>query len=317
MNQSPLVSVIIPTYNRSLMLKRAVDSVLRQTYTNLECIVVDDASTDNTQSVLEHCVTADQRVRVFRNNSNLHASASRNIGIRNSKGEFIAFLDDDDEWLPQKLEKQLTLFRQSPAEIGLIYCWMDYMKADGQVLREHHPTLRGNIYKEVLVRNRIGGTPTWLIRAEAVKRCGPWNEELKIQNDDEYVLRLSRVCHVDCVPEVLVLVGTGNTSHISSPQGSDGIHRTIKSLETRLGLFEHEHSIYPKQSATLNALLGSLYGKIRNRRKSMFHFKRSLMLAPFSWEPYHMLLSLLKWQTQTAAGRLIHRKSLTQTETTK
>ena len=102
-----LISVVIPTYNRKHLLQKAIASVLNQTYSNFELIVVDDCSTDSTEHFMKSL--SDKRIRYIKHEKTKHASASRNTGIQLSKGEFIAFLDDDDRWLPTKLEKQLKL----------------------------------------------------------------------------------------------------------------------------------------------------------------------------------------------------------------
>ena len=146
----PLVSVIIPTRNRVEMLCRAVNSVLSQTFDNLECIVVDDESHDNTEKVINSF--EDDRLKYFRHEKNKGASAARNTGIRQSQGEFIAFLDDDDEWLDEKLEKQVNLLENLPSKYGMVYCWMDYYDNIGTIIHNHHPTLcsyplKGNLQK--------------------------------------------------------------------------------------------------------------------------------------------------------------------------
>src|SRR5512139_1572721 len=108
--KNPLVSVVIPTYNCGGLVERAVHSVLSQTYSDLEVIIVDDASTDDTGDRLKALQQVDHRVRYFRYDSNRGSQAARNTGIRLSKGKFLAFLDSDNEWLPGKLQRQITLF---------------------------------------------------------------------------------------------------------------------------------------------------------------------------------------------------------------
>ena len=115
-----LVSVIMPTYKRPDLLPRAVQSVLTQTHRNLELIIVDDNSPDSTPDVVRSLMQEDDRIRYIRNEVNLDAPESRNVAIRNAKGEFIAFLDDDDEWMPQKLELQLKLINRYSV-VGCLY----------------------------------------------------------------------------------------------------------------------------------------------------------------------------------------------------
>lgn len=105
MASGPLISVIIPTYRRALLLRSAIESVRKQTYSNIEILIVDDASDDNTGSVVASIV--DTRIRYLRHRVNRGVSAARNTGIREAKGTYIAFLDDDDEWREDKLAKQV------------------------------------------------------------------------------------------------------------------------------------------------------------------------------------------------------------------
>ena len=115
------VSVIIPTYNREKLVSRSIQSVLDQTYQDYEIIVVDDASIDNTEKVVKSF--NDVRIRFLRSNLNKGGSAARNMGIIAANGEYIAFLDSDDEWLPEKLEKQISILKNLKSlEWGGIYC---------------------------------------------------------------------------------------------------------------------------------------------------------------------------------------------------
>ena len=116
-----LVSVIIPCYNRSYVISRSILSVFRQTYLNLEIIIVDDASSDS--ETLSKLIGSynDPRLQLFRHHRNRYASVARNTGMKLAKGKFIAFLDSDDEWLPQKLEKQVALLNSLPQKKALIY----------------------------------------------------------------------------------------------------------------------------------------------------------------------------------------------------
>src|SRR5688572_16958601 len=113
------VSVIIPTHNRAQSVVTAIASVVRQTFQDLEIIVVDDASNDDTAEVLAQF--RDKRIKVIRHQTNRGGAAARNTGIRHSTFDYIAFLDDDDEWLPEKLAKQMAALLTSPPEVGCVY----------------------------------------------------------------------------------------------------------------------------------------------------------------------------------------------------
>ena len=145
MTYYPLVSCVLTTYNRSKILKRAITSVLNQTYTNIELIIIDDNSKDNTSDVVK--IINNKRIKYIRNTSNKGLSYNRNLGASLSKGEFVAFIDDDDEWFPLKIEKQLLIFERDKSDkLGLVYTWsiMTNSKKNIGILA---PNLTGEIFK--------------------------------------------------------------------------------------------------------------------------------------------------------------------------
>ena len=170
-----LISVIIPTFNRVDLLKNAINSVLTQTYSNIEIIVIDDNSNDKTESLIKNL--NDNRINYIKNKENLKAPLCRNIGINKSRGEFIAFLDDDDIWYPNKLEEQIKLFDNS--NVGLVYCITDLFFENYNLTYSTKPQKRGNIFNDILVNNYIGATPSVVVRKEALK-------SLKIKNNEYF-----------------------------------------------------------------------------------------------------------------------------------
>jgi len=125
MKNNPKVTVIIPTYNRAHLIQRSVNSVLNQSYKNLELLVIDDASTDSTEQRISEI--RDERLKYIRNKVNLGPSRSRNRGIEFSTGEIIAFQDSDDEWYRDKLEKQVDMLLKSPEDVAAVYCGMEFI----------------------------------------------------------------------------------------------------------------------------------------------------------------------------------------------
>ncbi len=118
-SNNPKVSVILPTYNRAHLIKRAIQSVLDQTYQNFEIIVVDDGSTDNTEEQVRSF--NNPKIRYIRYNENKGAAFARNAGIKASRGDYIAFQDSDDEWFPHKLQRQMEAFKNASPEVGVVY----------------------------------------------------------------------------------------------------------------------------------------------------------------------------------------------------
>ena len=267
----PTVSVILPTQNRAEMLKRAVKSVLAQTYQDLELMIVDDGSTDDTDEVIASF--QDPRIRVVRHQKARGASAARNTGVAHSYGELIAFLDDDDEWLPTKLEKQEPVLMQAPKTVGLVYCWMDYFKGD-KLIGEHHPELRGHVFSQVLDRQRLGGCPTLLVRREVVDDVGGFDESLPRGNDGDFIRRVCRHYEVDYVPEVLVKVHMGHSGRISGSSAQD-LHNAITGGKTKLRKFGWELKTLPEAHTNILLKLAVTYQALGNNRRALFYIWRA------------------------------------------
>ncbi len=126
----PLVSVVMPTYNAEAYILSAVESVLNQTVTNIELIIIDDHSTDGTRELLQSAARKDPRVQVLQNEENIGAAQSRNRAFQAVRGQYVALLDSDDLWRPEKLERQLALARETDADI--IYCSYEMIDEAGE-----------------------------------------------------------------------------------------------------------------------------------------------------------------------------------------
>ncbi|MCX8043072.1 MAG: glycosyltransferase [Desulfobacterota bacterium] len=198
---TPLVSVVIPTRNRCALVVRAVTSVLMQTHTDLECIVVDDASTDATKEAIMEI--RDPRLRYIRHESNRGASASRNQGIIQAQGSYIALLDDDDTWLPEKIEKQLGVFANASENVGLVYCGFNFVAAHSdKIIATAQPTKRGYVYAEMLA-SCILGSPTPLIKKESLLKVGLFDETLPGCQDWDLWIRIAKCYAFDFTPDIL------------------------------------------------------------------------------------------------------------------
>ncbi len=200
---TPSVSVILPTYNRACLVGRAIRSVLAQTAQNLELIVVDDGSRDDTTRVVHGF--NDIRIRYICHQANRGVSAARNTGICNSQGEYIAFLDSDDEWLPQKLERQLEVFAKSELpDLGIVVCGVESYQPDGtrQIVV---PTMRGHIYEQVIAGKVTPlVTPIFCVPRSIVDAGILFDETLPTHTDWDFLAKICRRNTVDLVAEPLV-----------------------------------------------------------------------------------------------------------------
>jgi glycosyltransferase involved in cell wall biosynthesis len=198
------ITAIITTHNRAAMLASAIKSVLNQTFKDFELLIVDDASEDKTEEVVKTFV--DNKIRYIKisTEDSKGGNYARNIGIKEAKAEFVAFLDDDDEWLPEKLEKQLDIFKKNE-KIGLVHAGLFYVSADNKILGECIFSGRGDLSKEILVSNIIiGPTSTMMIRKKDLEKAGLFDIKMPAHQDYDICIRLCQVCEVDFVKEPLV-----------------------------------------------------------------------------------------------------------------
>ena len=198
--ESPLVSVIVPTYNGARFLAQTIESVLAQTYPNLEVLVVDDGSTDATSSI---ATGYGSRVRYIQQ-ANAGTAAARNRGVAEARGDYIALLDHDDLWLPHKLERQMPTFASDPA-IGVVFARIEFFRTEtGEVTAHYFPGLE--LGPHDLLAHRILPIQTVVIRRRALEAVGPFDVDLRGTDDWDLGIRLSAQFRMVGVPETLAKV---------------------------------------------------------------------------------------------------------------
>lgn len=202
MNQAqPIVSVVIPVFNGEQFVEKAIESVQRQTVSDVEIIVIDDGSTDGTRQILEKLERLAGIIWFQQNHEG--PSRSRNKGIEASNGKYLALLDCDDIWLPEKLEEQLMIM-ESRSEVGVVHT--DYEVIDGNgVVQEH---IAARFSREHLTQAFAGShevlTSTILIRQDVLKSVGCLDPELYGSEDSDLIIRLYAATEFECVDRVLV-----------------------------------------------------------------------------------------------------------------
>jgi glycosyltransferase involved in cell wall biosynthesis len=181
------VSVVIPTRNRCARLLNAIASVRAQTGVDIEIIVVDDASSDNTPRALPALCREEPRLRYVRNECPLGGSGARNTGVALARGEFVAFLDDDDRFLPGKLEQQIAALREKPdAPAASCSFWLYFGERQSALRRLHAPRERG----ELLRANVLGGASVCMVRTESFRKVGGFDQRLPSCQDWDLWLKL-------------------------------------------------------------------------------------------------------------------------------
>jgi glycosyltransferase involved in cell wall biosynthesis len=228
-NDGPLVSAVICTYRRAHLVTRAIKSVQEQSYKNIEIIVVDDASPDNTREVISQI--NDSRIRYIRHQTNKGLPAARNTGIREAKGEYIAFLDDDDEWLPDKTAKQLNLTARFDAVVGMGLI-------DGKILSSRHGEEAVGL--DALRRGNKWGSCTLLARAD-VMRDVMFDESLRVGEDWDAFIRIAQKYRIGHVDEPLFIY------HQTEATGSRACERMLGEARTEVGSRLEERAVMLKK----------------------------------------------------------------------
>ena len=262
------VSVIIPTYNRAAMVRRAIDSALAQSYAAIEVIVVDDGSTDQTPQIV--AAVSDPRVRYLRRDENRGAQVARNAGIAAATGQYLAFLDSDDEWHQEKIARQAALLDRSPDDVGLVYCGIRRIDQDGRPTHDHKPRHRGNVFEDLLLHNVIGGMSVALIRASVFHTIGPFDERLRARQDLDMWLRIARHYRVDYVPEKLV------TYHVHRGRTSENKSSRLQGTLALMAKLRHDLAVRPKARAVHFFALARLYRQRNDRGRERRYLRRSL-----------------------------------------
>lgn len=242
--KNSLVSVIIPCYNYGQFLADTLNSVLKQSYTNWECIIVDDGSTDNTREVAEKYKNKDDRFKyVYQNNQAMNAA--RNTGIRAAKGEMIAFLDADDKWLPDKLGNQIEIFKTTDADV----VFSDYdLFDDHRTYPHNNPPFK----KELEIQDFIAANPCRssasgiMLKNEVIKRTGLFDVSLLGAEELDYWFRcaLNGFNFAYCPSKDVLL-------RMHKESGSRNLHKMyyyhVIVLEKQLKAIEDSHIVIPEK----------------------------------------------------------------------
>jgi glycosyltransferase involved in cell wall biosynthesis len=205
----PIVSVIIPSFNREKLILKAIDSVLNQTYQDFEILVIDDASTDNTEQVIKGL--GKENIQYFRMEKNGGQCIARNFGISKAKGKYVAFLDSDDEWLPEKLRLQVACFENGSEKLGCVYGYAyqkDVIKNETSLIEKGF--FRGDIYDKFL-EGFCPPTPSlFMVKKEAIQQVNGFDEKLITFVDLDIWLRLSQLFEFDYIEEPLIIKYVNN-----------------------------------------------------------------------------------------------------------
>lgn len=215
----PLVTVIMPAYNAERYLRNSLASIRDQTYQALEIIVIDDGSTDQTRRIAQEFAEMDSRVRIL-HQENSGVAAARNLGIRHAQGEWIAPLDADDIWHPNKIERQVRCAREAAKDVGLIYAWSIDIDEWGTVRGDKCVSIiSGWVLPTLMCHNFLGNASVPMIRHDCLEQVGLYETRYRALHaqgceDWDLYVRIAQRYQFKVVPEVLV--GYRKTSHSMS-----------------------------------------------------------------------------------------------------
>lgn len=292
-----LVSVIIPTYNREAVLPRAIRSVLSQDYTNIEVIVVDDCSTDGTQTVMSQF--NDPRIRLITHEQNRGAGATRNTGIQAAKGEIIAFQDSDDEWLDGKLTRQIEVLESAGSDCVCVYCTLINYGRDSYGLlggrravcvpdpQIEEKELNGDL-RDLLFLKSIVSTQTMVCWKKDLERVGGFDERLPNLIDWDIVIRLSEIGSFEFVNIPLV-----NT--YTQPDSISSVSRKLPFSQLRIinKLKRRDRKRFLTDPIIANRLarVGSWFGKIGQTSRGDILLRASLAANPTNMKTWFRFLA--------------------------
>jgi glycosyltransferase involved in cell wall biosynthesis len=199
-----LISVVIPAFNASAFIAESIGSACRQTHSDLDIVVVDDGSTDDTARIVQELAARDPRIRLIEA-GHRGVSAARNRGIAEARSDLIATLDADDLWHPRKIERQYDLLRRSDPDVAVVYCWAAGIDAQGRVVLPVWNASRaeGDVLLDIVRSGILSNGSTPLMRREAIERAGGYDENLQLCEDWQFYTALAGVCRFRAIPECL------------------------------------------------------------------------------------------------------------------
>ncbi|MCX6752830.1 MAG: glycosyltransferase family 2 protein [Candidatus Nomurabacteria bacterium] len=245
------ISIIIPTYNSSKFIRNTIQSVLEQTYTDWELLIIDDCSKDETEEIIKEYKKKEPKIKFYKTDNNSGGPAlSKNIGIKNSNGSYIAFLDHDDEWHKEKLEKQIKLFENSKDKnLGIVSTFLDIKEKE--TIIKYSKNYRKDILKYLASGNFLMTSSCIMVKKDVFEKIGLFDKSLSVSDDLDMWIRIAKNNYnFDYVPEYL-------TTYIYHNKNASLINRE-NYTETKL-LFKKHKEIYLKYNIKIVILNYILY----------------------------------------------------------
>lgn len=280
-----LISVIIPTYNRAHLVTDAIDSVLNQTYEYFELFIVDDHSTDNTKEVVEQY--EDERVKYLINTRSKGAQGARNTGLDAAKGEWVAMLDSDDIWLPEKLEKQVCFIQKNEKKIvGLSTATANYDFDSDSILQINIPSIESYSTEELLYKNHLGPAfSSFIFKKEKALERGGFDEKFPAMQDMDFYISLSLDENIHVLQEILVYIRVDNEDRISK-------NYQKKLMAARLLEKKYNHMVLRDRWQAANRYGRILYYSILSDESIKLNYKYLITILFYDFNHFKSILKV-------------------------
>lgn len=273
----PKVSVIIPTYNRADMLLRSIGSVLNQTYTDYELFIVDDCSTDDTEGVIRNM--GDSRIQYIRLPANNGSSAiPRNTALVRATGEYVAFLDSDDEWMPLFLEKLVEKMDNSPDDVGIVYCGA--IAHQNSYMEFEHPKCRGDLFQMFMEHKKIPSINACLVRRRCFDKAGLFDPGMSYIHWDMWI-RLSRYYKFDYINDFLAVYYDHDMQYTKKDE-----YLRHEAVESIISKYLDYYDSHPKIKRIAAYSMGRCYWREGDIVKCIKYTLPSLLLDRHDWKDY-------------------------------
>jgi glycosyltransferase involved in cell wall biosynthesis len=269
----PLVSVIITTYNRLEQFHRALNSVLTQTYTNIEIIVIDDCSSPPV--TLPSSLHSDLPVKIYRNPTNCHLSFSRNLGVSVSTGSYIAFLDDDDFWHPDKLSVQVQYMIKNKSLAS--YTDTVFFDSQGVIPNRYTERAHGNIFDLTLLGQPTGNMSTYLIKRQLFELTTGFDRYIRKGVDGLFIRQIAFLAPIGFIPVPLTYYSVDTTGGKITVNSDLARRRSLKSLRLTLLRYQSHLDLRPYHRSVIYLRISMLYlslGKYILSSKYLISFLR-------------------------------------------
>lgn len=292
-NDPALVSVIVPVYNRERLVTETVASILQQTYRNIEIVLINDGSTDDSLEVIRALEQEHPDIIRIIDQKNQGQTIARNQGIRNARGKYIAFLDSDDLWVPDKLERQIPLFNEG---VGLVYGGVEFINELGETtgFDACDLSMQGNIYLQLLVKNRMTGGSV-VILAEALEKVGLFDPEFKAAENWDLWVRICKEYEARLVNKPVVKYRLHQSNMSKDVKLMQDAKRQIMAKHCDKNSTDRLIARYSKiAEADLFYKLGVYYFSREEFGKAISNFVQVILISPFYEDtPVRLARSLL------------------------